>query len=217
MAGCNWCGTTEVKPAENKPYCVDCASNCKRECTVCHKPYPNLKFYEKHSKRCNSCQSHYVVAKTKKAPMENNCRKFGDTTGKQKQYDSDEESSSSEEEKEEEEEEEYEVEDNSTDRGVIKKEDCSNEASSKTKNVQKASTRPSKRQLTVMETWQINKMKRDKEAGDKKKKRKCGKNTAEVTAEKSHFLQQVTEYVSKKCGRGQLIVISKQNVTCQPY
>ena len=78
--------------------------------------------------------------------MENNCRKFGDTTGKQKQYDSDEESASSGEEKEEEEEEEYEVEDNSTDREVIKKEDCSNETSSKTN-------------LTVMETLQINKMK----------------------------------------------------------
>ena len=69
MAGCNWCGTTEVKLAENKPYCPDCASNCKMECTVCHKPYPNSKFYEKHNKRCNSCQSHYVVAKTKKASM----------------------------------------------------------------------------------------------------------------------------------------------------
>ena len=115
MVGCNWCGTSEVKLAENKPYCPDCASNCKRECTVCHKPYPNLKFYEKHSKRCNSCQSHYVVAKSKKTSMENNHRKFGDTTGKQKQYDSDEESASSGEEKEEEEE-KYEVEDNSTDR-----------------------------------------------------------------------------------------------------
>ena len=83
MVGCNWCGTTEVKLAENKPYCPDCASNCKRECTVCHKPYPNLKFYEKHSKRCNSCQSRYVVVKTKKASIENNRRKFGDTTGKQ--------------------------------------------------------------------------------------------------------------------------------------
>ena len=140
--------------------------------------------------------------------MENNRRKFGDTTGKQKQYDSDEKSTSSGEEKGEEEE-EYEVEDDdsdSTDRGIIKKEDCSNEASSKTKNIQKASTAPSKRQLTVMETLQINKMKQDKEAGDKKKKRKCGKNTAEVTAEKSHFLQQVAEYVGKKHGRGQLIV-----------
>ena len=65
--------------------------------------------------------------------MENNCRTFGDTTGKQKQYDNDEESTSSGEEKEEEEEEEYEVENNSTDRGVIKKEDCSNEPTSKTK------------------------------------------------------------------------------------
>ena len=203
MGGCNWCGTTEVKLAENKPYCPDCASNCKRECTVCHKPYPNLKFYKKHSKRCNSCQSCYVVAKTKKASMENNRRKFGDTTGKRKQYDSDEESASSGEEKEEEEEEEeYEVQDDST-----KNEDCSNEVFSKTKNVQKASsTPPSKRQLKVMETLQINKMKRDKEAGDKKKKRKCGKNTAEVTAEKSQFLQQVAEYVGKKHGRGQLIV-----------
>ena len=88
--------------------------------------------------------------------MENNRGKFGDTTGKQKQCDSDEESTPSGEEKEEE---EYEVEDDSTDRGVIKKEDCSNEASSKTKNIQKASTPPSKRQLTVMETLQINKMK----------------------------------------------------------
>ena len=88
--------------------------------------------------------------------MENNRRKFGDTTGKQKQYDSDEESASSGEEKEEEEEEEeYEVQDDSA-----KKEDCSNEVFSKTKNVQKASsTPPSKRQLTVMETLQINKMK----------------------------------------------------------
>ena len=133
--------------------------------------------------------------------MENNRRKFGDTTGKGKQYDSHEEYTFSGEEKEEE---EYEVEDDSTDRGVIKKEDCSNGASSKTKNIQKASTPPSNRQLTVMETLQINKMKQDKEAGDQKKKRKCGKNTVEVTAEKSHFLRQVAEYVSKKHGRGQL-------------
>ena len=204
MVGCNWCGTTEVKLAENKPYCPDCTSNCKRDCTVCHKPYPNLKFYEKHSKRCSSCQSHYVVAKTKKASMEKNHRKFGDTTEKQKQYDSDEESASSGEEKEEEEEEEeeYEIQDDSA-----KKEDCSNEVISKTKNIQKASsTPPSKRQLTVIETLQINKMKQDKEAGDKKKKRKRGKNTTEVTAEKSQILQQVAEYVSKKHGRGQLIV-----------
>ena len=84
MMGCNWCGTTEVKLAENKQYCPDCASNCKRECTVCHKPYPNLKFCEKHSKRSNSCQSCYVVAKTKIASLENNHRKFGKTTSKQK-------------------------------------------------------------------------------------------------------------------------------------
>ena len=47
MVCCNWCGTTEVKLAENEPYCPDYASNCIRECTECHKLYPNLKFYEK--------------------------------------------------------------------------------------------------------------------------------------------------------------------------
>ena len=90
-----------------------------------------LKFYEKHSKRCNSCQSRYIVAKTKKASIENNRRKFGDTTGKRKQYDSDEESASSGEEKEEEEEEEeaeeeeeeeeYEVEGESTKKKIAQK------------------------------------------------------------------------------------------------
>ena len=99
MVGCNWCGTTEVKLAENKPYCLDCACNCKRECIVCHKTYPNLKFYEKDNKRCNSCQSHYIAAKTKNTSIENNHRKFGDTTAKQKQYVSNEESASSGEEK----------------------------------------------------------------------------------------------------------------------
>ena len=56
-----------------------------------------------------------------------------------------------------------------------------------------------------METLQKNKMKQDKEAGDKKKGNH-GKNTAEVTAEKLQFLQHVVEYVSKKHGRGQFIV-----------
>ena len=211
MAGCNWCGTTEVKLAENKPYCPDCASNCKRECTVCHKPYPNLKFYEKHSKRCNSCQSHYVVAKTKKLPLkiiaENSVIQQGNESNMTVMKNLpllEKKRRRRRRQRRRRRRREYEVEGEST-----KKEDCSkNEVFSKTtKNVQKASsTPPSKRQLTVMETLQINKMKRDKEAGDKKKKRKRGKNTTEVTAEKSQFLQQVAEYVSKKRGRGQLIV-----------
>ena len=73
----------------------------------------------------------------------NNHRKFCDTTAKQKQYVSDEESTSSGEKKEkeddEEDEDEYEVEDNDNDSADVgvKKEDHSNEAASKTKNVQK--------------------------------------------------------------------------------
>ena len=146
MAGCNWCGTTEVKLAENKPYCPDCASNCKRECTVCHKPYPNLKFYEKHSKRCNSCQSRYVVVKTKKASIENSRRKFGDTTGNESNMTVMKNLPLLEKKRRRRRrsrgggrEEEYEVEGEST-----KKEDCSkNEVFSKTtKNVQKASSTP---------------------------------------------------------------------------
>ena len=92
--------------------------------------------------------------------MENNHRKFGDTTGKQKQYVSDEKSTSSGKEKG----------DQMRRRMNIKLkmmimialvEELSNEASSKTKNIQKSSTPPSKRQLTVMETLQKNKMKRE--------------------------------------------------------
>ena len=58
-------------------------------------------------------------------------------------------------------EDEYEVEDDDNDSADVgvKKEDCSNEAASKTKNIQKASTPPPERKLTVMETLQINKMK----------------------------------------------------------
>ena len=70
-------------------------------------------------------------------------------------------SSGEEKEEEEEDEDEYKVEDDdsdNTDVGV-KKEDHSNEVTSKTKNIQKASTPPPNRQLTVMETLQINKMK----------------------------------------------------------
>ena len=85
----------------------------------------------------------------------------------------------------EEEEEEYEVEGEST-----KKEDCSkNEVFSKTtKNVQKASsTPPSKRQLTVMETLQINKMKRDKEAGDKRRKENVAKTPLRLQQKSRNF------------------------------
>ena len=55
----------------------------------------------------------------------------------------------------------------------------------KTKNVQKASTPSSKRQLTVMETLQINKMKRDKEVGDKKRKENMAKTLLRLQ-QKSH-------------------------------
>ena len=116
MAGCNWCGSCGIKLSENKPYCVECVCNCKRECAVCHKPYPHLKYFQKHHKRCNSCQSRYKIAKNEKGFH----RKFGDTiSGQKHSYGStDEESAgSSGEEKDDEEDdnegdEEYDVEDN---------------------------------------------------------------------------------------------------------
>ena len=117
-----------------------------------------------------------------------------------------EEEKEEEEEEKEEEEEEYEVEDDSTDRGVIKKEDCSNEASSKTKNIQKSSTPPSKRQLTVMETLQINKVKCDMKLEIKRRKENMAKTLLRLQQKSHIFLQQVAEYISKKHGRGQLIV-----------
>ena len=54
---CIWCGEDWPKFYKHKPYCVECASACKRECRTCHKPYPELRFFKDGADRCNTCET----------------------------------------------------------------------------------------------------------------------------------------------------------------
>lgn len=74
---CNWCKEKfEEVEGEKKRYCDDCGAKCKKECKACHKPYPNLKYYNSsHDKRCSSCAKKYEnqaqSRKQKKLALEN--------------------------------------------------------------------------------------------------------------------------------------------------
>ena len=72
---CNWCFCNLEK--NKKYYCTNCETYCKRECCACHKPYPNLRFFVKDEKRCNSCQTRYITQlnKRKQYSLENLARK----------------------------------------------------------------------------------------------------------------------------------------------
>ena len=52
---CNWCGNT-APLVNNKHYCLTCDSNKVRECTRCHRPFPEMKYFKLNNNRCNSCQ-----------------------------------------------------------------------------------------------------------------------------------------------------------------
>ena len=54
---CIWCGEDWPKFYKHKPYCVQCASACKKECRTCHKPYPELRFFKDGADRCNTCET----------------------------------------------------------------------------------------------------------------------------------------------------------------
>ena len=63
---CIWCRNKQPKFFKDKPYCIECAAECVRECSCCHKPYDDLVFFELHPDRCNSCQKKLEKAKMKK-------------------------------------------------------------------------------------------------------------------------------------------------------
>ena len=63
---CIWCGEDWPKFYKHKPYCVQCASACKRECRTCHKPYPELRFFKNGSDRCNTCETRWERDQMKK-------------------------------------------------------------------------------------------------------------------------------------------------------
>jgi hypothetical protein len=52
---CVWCkGFKQLLPT--KPYCSDCCGKMYRECSRCHIPYPEAKFFVENERRCNACQ-----------------------------------------------------------------------------------------------------------------------------------------------------------------
>ena len=63
---CNWCGDENTVLFKDKPYCVECAQNSQKECSACHKPYPDLKYFALNLNRCNSCQKKMEKSKLKK-------------------------------------------------------------------------------------------------------------------------------------------------------
>ena len=68
---CDWCGHKEPLVA-GKKYCSDCRRCCVRECTTCHKPYNNLKYFDGDSKRCKSCTVKNITRKANRKRDEDN-------------------------------------------------------------------------------------------------------------------------------------------------
>ena len=63
---CIWCGKKQPQFHKDKPYCMECATECVKECTSCHKPYDDLSFFELHLDCCNSCCKKLHNAKMKR-------------------------------------------------------------------------------------------------------------------------------------------------------
>ncbi len=51
---CSWCKTYKLL-VPNKPYCLHCQDRMYKECSRCHQPYPESKYFKEDSQRCNSC------------------------------------------------------------------------------------------------------------------------------------------------------------------
>ena len=63
---CIWCRKKQPQFCKDKPYCMECATECVKECISCHKPYDDLSFFELHPDCCNSCCMKLHNAKMKR-------------------------------------------------------------------------------------------------------------------------------------------------------
>lgn len=62
---CNWCfQKNEMK--KDKPYCVLCSKNCFKECSRCHRPFPDKKYFGDNMVRCLACQRKYLKERIKR-------------------------------------------------------------------------------------------------------------------------------------------------------
>jgi hypothetical protein len=62
---CNYCSKFR-QLVFKKPYCGRCENDMFRECRRCHKPYPDSKYFQLDSVRCNSCHPKYLKEREKR-------------------------------------------------------------------------------------------------------------------------------------------------------
>ena len=60
---CNWC----FKIKSEYYFCNNCAKQCYQECTLCHRPFNNKKYFLFNEKHCNSCVKKYKKVSIKKS------------------------------------------------------------------------------------------------------------------------------------------------------
>ena len=68
---CIWCSSTLQRLEEGKPYCIQCAENCFRECKRCHRPFDDSKYFLLDKDRCNACQRKYSKEKMSETDCDN--------------------------------------------------------------------------------------------------------------------------------------------------
>ncbi len=51
---CAWCKSFKTL-IPNKSYCLHCRDRMYKECSRCHLPYPESKYFKDDPQRCNSC------------------------------------------------------------------------------------------------------------------------------------------------------------------
>jgi hypothetical protein len=52
---CNWC-FMKLEEESNKPYCYHCEKIMHKECSTCHRPFPNTKLFTLSNEVCNACR-----------------------------------------------------------------------------------------------------------------------------------------------------------------
>ena len=67
---CCWCGECNAL-VSNKKYCENCARVMHKECSRCHKPFPDKKFFKFDNARCNACHQKYISEKRRREERRN--------------------------------------------------------------------------------------------------------------------------------------------------
>lgn len=62
---CAWCKNCKSL-LSGKPYCSDCSEKMYKECSRCHLPYPEMKYFKLDKQRCNTCQKKYLIEREKR-------------------------------------------------------------------------------------------------------------------------------------------------------